>query len=65
MAGFFAHNGRGGARHGGHASPFAVPGSTRASMLRFRPQDRAKPLSAAEPDETMPRLLLIACELLA
>jgi len=26
MAGFFAHNGRGGARHGGHASPFVMPG---------------------------------------
>jgi hypothetical protein len=29
-------------------------------MLRFRLEDRAKPLSAAEPDETMPRLPLIA-----
>jgi hypothetical protein len=38
----------------------SCPGSTRAFMLRFRPEDRAKPLSAAEPDETMPRLLLIA-----
>jgi hypothetical protein len=26
MAGFFAHNGRGGARHGGHASPFVMLG---------------------------------------
>jgi hypothetical protein len=38
----------------------SCPGSTRASVLKFRPEDRAKPLSAAEPDETMPRLLLIA-----
>jgi hypothetical protein len=38
----------------------SCPGSTRASMLRFRLEDRAKPLSAAEPDETMPRLPLIA-----
>jgi hypothetical protein len=29
-------------------------------MRRIRPEDRAKPLSAAEPDETMPRLLLVA-----
>src|ERR1700731_2277190 len=26
MAGFFAHNGRGGARYGGHASPLVMPG---------------------------------------
>jgi hypothetical protein len=59
MAGFFAHNGRGGARHGGHASRSSCLGSTRASMVGIHPEDCAKPPSVAEQDEAMPRLLLI------
>src|SRR5580700_7489933 len=54
MAGFFAHNGRGGARHGGHASHSSCPGLTRAIHGEVRPVDCAKPLSTAEQHHGLP-----------
>jgi hypothetical protein len=45
MAGFFAHNGRGGARHGGHASSFVMPGLDSGIHAEVPPADCAKPLS--------------------
>jgi hypothetical protein len=59
MAGFFAHNGRGGARHGGHAPRSSCPGLEPGIHAEVGPEDRAKPLSIAEQDDAMPRLLPI------
>jgi hypothetical protein len=59
MAGFFAHNGREGARHGGHASPLVMPGPDPGIHGEDSSDDCAKPLSVAEQDEAMRWLLPI------